>query len=293
MVGNHAVGDGARPFRLDAGQVGDVGDDRAEQIDLVIVVGTLQHRSGALEPHARVDRRFRQIDALAARQLLELHEHQVPDLNEAVALGLGRARWTARDVGAMVVKDFRAGAAGPELAHLPEIIRAGDADDFALGQARDLLPQIERLVVVDENGDYQAIERQAELLGNEIPRKLDGAVLEVITEREIAEHLEEGVMARGIAHIVEIVVLATGAHAFLRGRRARIGPLLETGKDVLELHHSRIGKHQRRVIARHERRRRHDRVTVLREIVEKARSDLVDAAHCPTTFDLSCGSRCF
>ena len=52
------------------------------------------------------------------------------------------------------------------------------------------------------------------------------AVLEIIAEREIAQHFEESVMARGIADVVEVVVLAAGAHAFLRRGGARIGPLL-------------------------------------------------------------------
>ena len=32
-------------------------------------------------------------------------------------------------------------------------------------------------------------------------------------------------MARGVADILEVVVLAAGAHAFLRGGRAVVGPL--------------------------------------------------------------------
>ena len=42
----------------------------------------------------------------------------------------------------------------------------------------------------------------------------DRLFLEIIAEREIAEHLEEGVVPRGIADIVEIVVLAARADAF-------------------------------------------------------------------------------
>ena len=91
-----------------------------------------------------------------------------------------------------------------------------------VGQAGDLLPQLERLVVVDEDGDQQAVDRQPEFLGDQVPGELDGAVLEIVAEREVAEHLEEGVVARGVADIVEVVVLAAGAHAFLRAwRRAR------------------------------------------------------------------------
>ena len=89
-----------RTFGLDAGQVGDVHDDRAEQVDLVVVVRALQHRGDALEPHAGVDRRLRQLDALAAGKLLELHEHQVPDLDEAVAVGIRASRAGRRECAA-------------------------------------------------------------------------------------------------------------------------------------------------------------------------------------------------
>ena len=117
-------------------------------------------------------------------------------------------------------------------------------------------------IVVDIDGDHEPVLRQAELLGDQVPGELDRAVLEIVAEREVAEHLEEGVVARRVADIVEVVVLAAGAHAFLRGGRARIGALFEAGEDVLELHHAGIGEHQGRIVARHERRRRHDRVAV-------------------------------
>jgi len=86
-------------------------------------------------------------------------------------------------------------------------------------------------------------------------------------------------MPRGVADIVEIVVLAAGAHAFLRRGGALIGAFFDAGEDILELHHARIGEHQRRVVARHQRRRLHDFVPVLRKIVQKRRSDFVNAAH--------------
>ncbi len=181
--------------------------------------------------------------------------------------------------GAVVVEDLRARAARAGVAHLPEIVGAGDAHDLGVGQARDLLPEIERLIVVDIDGDQQPVDRQPEFLGDQVPGELDGAVLEIVAEREVAEHLEEGVVARGVADIVEIVVLAAGAHAFLRGRGAQIGALLQAGEDVLELHHAGIGEHQGRVVARHQRRRRHHLVALLAEIAQKRRPDLVDAAH--------------
>jgi hypothetical protein len=80
--------------------------------------------------------------------------------------------------------------------------------------------------VVD--GDEQLVLLEPEILGDELPGKLDRALLEIVAEREVAEHLEEGEMARGVADIVEVVVLAAGAHAFLRRGGALIGPRFST-----------------------------------------------------------------
>src|SRR5438270_12276160 len=86
-------------------------------------------------------------------------------------------------------------------------------------------------------------------------------------------------MAGGIADIVEIVVLAAGAHAFLGGGGATVGPLLGTGEHVLELYHARIGEHERRIIARHQGRRGHDLMPLLLEEVEESGADLRKAGH--------------
>ena len=124
VIGDHPVRGLVRAVGGDAGQIGDGADQRDEQVDGVIVVRALQHGGDALEPHAGVDRGPRQVDALAALELLVLHEDEVPDLDEAVAFGIGRAGRAAGDVRAVVVEDFRAGAAGAGLAHGPEIVGA-------------------------------------------------------------------------------------------------------------------------------------------------------------------------
>ena len=40
-------------------------------------------------------------------------------------------------------------------------------------------------------------------------------LFEIIAEREIAQHFEERMMACGVADIVEVIMLAAGAHALL------------------------------------------------------------------------------
>ena len=222
---------------------------------------------------------FGSVDALAVGQLLELHEHQIPDLDETIAVSVGTARWPARNVLAMIVEDFRAWTARAQVAHLPEVVGAGDAQDARLGQPGDLLPQLERLIIVDIDGSDEPVLGQAEFPGDEVPGELDGSVLEIIAKRKITQHLEERVVPRGVADIIEVIVLAARAHAFLRGHRPLEGALLDAGEHVLELHHAGVGEHKGRIVARNERRRRHDLVAVPREIVEEALSDVVDAAH--------------
>ena len=279
MVGDDPVRHRLWPVRRDARGFGRGRDQRAEQVDVVIVVLALQHRGDAFEPHAGIDRRPRQLHALAARQLLELHEDEVPDLDKAVAVLVRTAGRAARDVRPVVVEDFRARAARPGVAHRPEIVRGRDADDALLGQSGDLGPQTRGLVILGINRDQQPVALEAELAHDEVPGQLDRAFLEIVAEREIAEHLEKRVVPGGVADVFEIVVLAAGAHAFLRGRGALIRALLDPGEHVLELHHAGIGEQQGRVVARHERAGRHDLVPVPGEIVEKGGADIVDGLH--------------
>src|SRR5260370_30515983 len=147
MVGDDAVRHGLGPVGRHAGRLGRGEDQRAHQVDVVIVVLALQYGGNALEPHAGVDRRARQRAALVLRHLLVLHEDEVPDLDEAVALGIGTAGRAAGDVVAVVVEYLRARAARAGVARRPELVRGGDADDAALRQAGDLAPQRRRVLV--------------------------------------------------------------------------------------------------------------------------------------------------
>ncbi len=162
MIGDDAVAGAVFSIRLDAGRLHARLDQRAEKVDVVIVVLALQHRRDALQAHAGVDRRLGQAHALAGADLLELHEDEVPDLDEPVAVLLGTARRPAPDVIAMIVEDLRARTARAGIAHRPEIVRRGDADDAVVRKAGDLLPQSVRLVVLVIDGDDQPVLVEAE-----------------------------------------------------------------------------------------------------------------------------------
>ena len=92
MIGDNAVRDRVRPVRCDAGGFGRGQDQRPEEVDVVIVVLALQDRGDAFEAHAGIDRRARQRHPLTRAHLVELHEDEVPDLDEAVALRIGASR---------------------------------------------------------------------------------------------------------------------------------------------------------------------------------------------------------
>src|SRR6266705_1576141 len=212
---------------------------------------------------------------------VELHEDEIPDLDLAVAFGLARAWRAAGDAGPVVVEEFAARPARAGIGHVPEIIAlvlratrlVADADAAALGHADLLRPDVVGLVVGLVDRDPESLGRQLVHLDQQIPREADRVALEVIAEREIAEHLEEGVMARGVADVLEVVVLAAGAQAPLRGGRALVGPRFPAEKHVLELHHAGIGEEQRGIVRRHERARGDGRVALLLEELQELAAD--------------------
>src|SRR5215510_12684190 len=79
-------------------------------------------------------------------------------------------------------------------------------------EAGNLLPELKGIIVVDVDRDKQFVLGQRVFFSDQIPGEFDRSLLEVVSEREIAEHLEESVMSRGVPDIVEIIVFAAGAH---------------------------------------------------------------------------------
>src|SRR5690606_34547917 len=132
-------------------------DQLAEGVGLEHRVHALEHAGDTFEPHAGVDARARQVADDLIVFLHVLHEDEVPDLDETVAVLVGRAGRAARDVATVIPEDFRAGPARTVRAHRPEIVLGGDADDPLVRQPGDLLPQVPGVVVGVVDGDGQAI----------------------------------------------------------------------------------------------------------------------------------------
>ena len=288
-AGADVIGDYAQRFVFQirgAGQLAGELDQVLEQVDFVIAVDLLQDRGEALETHAGIDAGCRQGRQAAVVGAVELHEHEVPDLDVAIAVLVRGPRRATGDVRAMVVEDFGARTAGAGIGHLPEVVGGerrtlvvADADD-ALGRDADhVLPDIVGLVVGLVDRDQQAVFRQLPDLGQQFPGPDDRLALEVVAERPVAEHLEKSVMARGIADLIEVVVLAAGAQAALHVDDARARRLFAAEERVLERHHARIGEHQGRIAGRNQRTGRHDQMPLRAEEFEEVGTDFGAGFH--------------
>jgi hypothetical protein len=215
---------------------------------------------------------------------LVLHEDEVPELEVPLAVAAGRAAGpAAAELLAAVVEELAVGAARARPADGPEVVRASEADD-ALGRKADPLPERDgglvlveaKLRVAREDAHPQTVPVDAQVLRDELPRVLDRAFLEVLPEREVAEHLEEGQVVAVETHLVDVL----GAEALLRGREERRrGRLLAEEVRHQRLHPGR-GQERRAVPAR--RNQRAGRVTLVPlplEEGEKAFAELRRRAH--------------
>src|SRR2546423_1376890 len=117
--------------------------------------------------------------------------------------------------------------------------------------ATPLSPAIQRMIARgDTHPDALGVELQ--VVEDELPRKLDRAVLEVLPEREVSQHLEE----REVVAVETDVVDVGRPEALLHGREERRRRLLATEEEGHQRLHPRRRQQRRTVVcARHERSR--------------------------------------
>ena len=106
----------------------------------------------------------------------------------------------------------------------------------------------------------------------ELPGVLGRALLEVLADREVAEHLEEGQVPGRRADVLDV----DGAEALLAGGDERMGRLLDAQEVGLERLHARGREQDRGVEARgHERPAGQAQVVALLEEAQEELADLV------------------
>ena len=178
--------------------------------------------------------------------LLELHEHEVPDLDEPLVAAVGGAPVLA-EVRALVPEDLRAGPARAGVGHPPVVLFVQALNTF--GRYPYLVaPDGLGLVVADVDGDPQSLRVEAQVGGHELPSEGAGLGLEVVAEAEVAQHLEEGQVTAGATHLVKVVVLSSGPDALLDGDGPGPWGRLLTYEVRLERDHAGHREQQRRVV---------------------------------------------
>jgi len=266
-VGSRRCGETIALARVDL----DFADDGLEDVGIVVRVLALQHAHQSLEAHAGVDDVHAERFERAVRLAVELHEHDVPYLDDLrIILVYQRTAGHQRFLlgRTRVYMDLRAGSARSRVAHFPEVVVLVAIDDMVFGQV--LGPVFGSLVVAwnvllgraFEYGDIQVFGVEVQHLYEIFPRIVDGLLLEIVAKAPVAEHLKHGVVVGIVAHLLKIVVLTAHAQALLRVGTAPWLGVFGAKDDILPLVHTCICKHQRRVVLDHHRCRRNDDVSL-------------------------------
>ena len=100
------------------------------------------------------------------------------------------------------------------------------------------------LVVALVDGDPHTVAVDAQDLGDQLPGIRDGLGLEVVAETEVPQHLEEGAVALGRAHDVDV----ERAKALLHGGGTRPRRHLVTEEERFEGHHAGDGEQHRGIV---------------------------------------------
>src|SRR5690606_14973135 len=212
------VGDDAERLGLDrVDAVGDAGqltgalDDVGIEVGLVHRARALHEKDEALEAHAGIDARLVQRGADAVCRRVVLHEHVVPQLEVAGAIAAGSAiRLAAAPLDAAIHVDLTIGAVGAGRAGRPPVVL--QLEDALFGDADLVAPDLVGLVVLRVDRRVKALGREAAPLGEELPGPGEGFLLEVVADREVTQHEEEGAVGL-VSNLVDI----DGAEALLDG----------------------------------------------------------------------------
>ncbi len=266
--------------RADAGLRG---DQIGEEIGLVHRRFAVDEREDALEAHAGVDRLARQIAQHAVGAAIILLKHDVPELDEPVALVRSVVIGTRRVRRTVVVEDLGARTARTGRAHRPEVVVVVARD--ARGREADLaLPDVLRFVVGGVNGDVELVFVELPNVRREVPCEADRLALVVVAEREVAEHLEERAVASGAADVLDVALGPGHAQAALDGDRARRRRRLLAEKHRDELLHAGDREQRRAHRIGNQRRGRQMRMPLAYEIVDEARAKFLRPHNQPTVF---------
>ncbi len=241
MVGNDLQGNILLQVVLvfHSSEAGSLLDDRLEQVGVEVGVYILQDGSQTLQARTGINVLIRKRCIAAVLVMVELGEHEVPHFQPAFIF-TARIHFRITHVAAVsfaaVIEYFRARTARA-FADIPEVLIA-QLDDALSRQANLFIPQLECFFIlgVHRNGNAVPVEADPFLAGQELPGPGNRFFLEIISDGEVAQHLEERMVAACLADILNII----GADTFLGVRQAGILRNLPSVKVRLQRRHPGI-----------------------------------------------------
>ena len=109
---------------------------------------------------------------------------------------------------------------------LPEIILLAKAENPICRNANLFIPDAECLIVIQIYGRIETLRIQSYHLRQKLPGPVDGFRFEIVTKREVSQHLKKCAVAGCLSDIFNI----TGADALLTGRHTSARRDLLSGK---------------------------------------------------------------
>ena len=187
---------------------------RTKHVRFVYRFVSVQHGKRAFESHSGVHVFLFERRVGTVGMLVVLHEYIVPYLDVPSAIARGRTLWRTR----LLVghyEYFRVRSARSRGARYPPVVFLRQIKNAFLRYA-EFLPALRALdvpravLVAREYRHREPRRRNAQLFNQEFVRISYALVIEIISERPVAEHLEKGAM-RIVAHFVDVA----GAYALL------------------------------------------------------------------------------
>ena len=155
---------------------------------------------------------------------------------------------------------------------LPEIVLLTETVDAVCRNADLLVPYLEGILIIQVNGRIEAVCRNAHTLCQELPGKVDGLTLEIVTEGKVAKHLEKGAVTSGLSDVFDVA----GSNTLLAGGYTPSGRNLLSRKVRLQRSHTGIDQKQAVVIVRNQRKALHLQMSLFLKEIQEHSSQLID-----------------
>ncbi len=155
---------------------------------------------------------------------------------------------------------------------LPEVVFLTEAVNTICRNTDFLMPNLEGILIVQINGRIEAVCRNANTLCQELPSKVNGLALKIITEGKVAKHLKKGAVTSGLSDVFDVA----GSNTLLTGGHTPSGRNFLSRKVGLQRSHTGIDQKQAVVVMRNQRKALHLQMSLFLKEIQEHSSQLID-----------------